>query len=474
MKTNGRPLVPYMRQSRARERTISIEEQRRDIQGWAQTAGVQLAPEVVEQNVSGSKPWRERALGEAVAACERGEAAGIVVAWQDRLSRENGSGTAEVWEALEAGGLRLVCAAEGLDTEKGDQEFPFSIKAAIAREQWKRHRANWERARRSAVERGVFLGRTPIGYRTPRDREGRALPLKIVRRLAAKVREAFELRAQGVPIAAIGRRFGWSHSTTRQILSNEVYLGVVQHGGFRNENAHDAIVSRDLFDAANAARTVQPVAPGDTTRERLLIGLARCQGCGRTLKTVRRKRADGSYVVSYFCKDAASEPCPERAYVHADDLDAFVEQWFTEEIRTVPRMVDVVAVGVALEQAQAVLAKAQVQLRRLVDNVDIDDPAVFQHAVDARQRRVAEARERVGNLSARLPRLPAGGPLWTQWDSFGVSERRKVLGGFVDRLVVARGASGDLRGNVRIFWTDGSLAFPDVADDERRVRVAAA
>jgi hypothetical protein len=31
MQGNGRPLVPYMRQSRAKERTISIEEQRRDI-----------------------------------------------------------------------------------------------------------------------------------------------------------------------------------------------------------------------------------------------------------------------------------------------------------------------------------------------------------------------------------------------------------------------------------------------------------
>jgi Resolvase, N terminal domain len=88
-RNDPRPLVPYLRQRRAKERTISIDEQRRDIERWANEAGVTLAPELVEQNVSGSKPWRERALGEAVAACERGEAAGIIVAWQDRLSREN-------------------------------------------------------------------------------------------------------------------------------------------------------------------------------------------------------------------------------------------------------------------------------------------------------------------------------------------------------------------------------------------------
>jgi hypothetical protein len=48
MKSNGRPLVPYMRQSRLKERTISIEEQRRDIQAWAQANGVTLAAEVIE------------------------------------------------------------------------------------------------------------------------------------------------------------------------------------------------------------------------------------------------------------------------------------------------------------------------------------------------------------------------------------------------------------------------------------------
>jgi hypothetical protein len=53
-RTDATPLVPYLRQSRAKERTISIDEQRRDIQTWADEAGAPLAPEVIERNVSGS------------------------------------------------------------------------------------------------------------------------------------------------------------------------------------------------------------------------------------------------------------------------------------------------------------------------------------------------------------------------------------------------------------------------------------
>jgi DNA invertase Pin-like site-specific DNA recombinase len=466
MTGNGRPLVPYMRQSRAKERTISIDEQRRDILTWANAAGVELAPEVVEQNVSGSKPWRGRALGDAVDACERGEASGIIVAYQDRLSRENGRATAEVWEALERAGARLVCAAEGLDTAAGDHEMLFTIKAAIAREQWKRFCSSWERAKRNAIDRGVPVGRAPIGYKKQKNTR-----LEVDHVEAAKVREAFELRARGVPFAAIGRRFGWSHSTVRKILANEVYLGILRYGAFVKENAHPAIVSRELFDAVQASRTTQPIPPGDTTRDRLLLGIARCSGCGHTLKVVRRQLVDGSYVAAYFCKDAATAPCAERAYVHAGELDTFVSEWFTGALRSAPRMVDVVAQARDLEDAQGAQEAAEAQLRAFVENAQIDDAVLFQRGVDARQERADLARARVQELSGRVTRTPSGGTLIDLWGTFTPAERREVLAGFVDRVTVRRGTRANLAGCVSITWADGTPV--DVVNDEARVGVAA-
>jgi DNA invertase Pin-like site-specific DNA recombinase len=464
---NGRPLVPYMRQSRRRERTISIDEQRRLIGGWkAANDDVPVGAEFVEQNVSGSKPWRQRALGDAVAACEAGEAGGIIVAWQDRLSRENGLATAEVWEALKAAGARLVCVGDGIDTATGDQEMLFTIKAAIARDGWKRYQANFEATRRNAVERGVFPGMAPIGYRHP-EKPG---PLRVVRREERKVLEAFELRAAGEPYSRIARRFGWFESTTRYLLGNEAYLGVVRHGEFRRENAHPAIVSRELFDAVQAARTVQSVPPGDTTRDRLLVGLARCGGCGATLRALRRKSRDGSYYVScYFCVDRGKHRCPDRAWVRADVLDEFVAGWFAGTLESVPRMVDVVAAGRDLEQAQAVQAKAQAQLNAYMENADATNKVLFRRGQEAREKRVREAEDKVRHLSARRIRLPAGGPLPILWEQFDTLERREVLAGFLDRVQVSRGASANLAGNVRIFWVDGTIA-----QDESGVGVAAA
>jgi DNA invertase Pin-like site-specific DNA recombinase len=464
-----KPLIPYMRQSRRKERTISIEEQRRAIEAWASASEVPLDREVVEQGVSGNKPWRERGLGEAVAACARGEAAGIIVAYQDRLSRENGLATAEVWEALDRAGARLVAAAEGLDTASGDQEMLFTIKAAIAREQWKRRRLDWENARRSAIEDGVFTGRCPYGYRA---RKGARKPLQVVAREAERVLAMYEARAAGESFTQIARRFGFSESTVRQMLSCETYLGVVRHGRFVNEHAHEPIIGRELFDAVQASRTTQPVATGELTQERLLVGIATCAHCGHTLKVLHRARADGSRNTGYYCKGTSAGSCPKpRPWVRADDLDAFVCEWFERALRTVPRMVDAVRAGQELAEAQAEHERLRRDLEQFV-TVVIEDAAVFQRGLDVRQERVAVAEERVRHLSARRSRLPVGGTLLEVWASASPLERREILAGFLDRVEVHRGAG--VPEGVRIFWQDGTVALLDVSDDEHGVGVAAA
>ncbi len=58
-----KPLIAYIRQSRKKEKTISLDSQREKIKAWARFEGETLAPEVVEQGVSGSKHWQSAASG---------------------------------------------------------------------------------------------------------------------------------------------------------------------------------------------------------------------------------------------------------------------------------------------------------------------------------------------------------------------------------------------------------------------------
>ena len=466
MKVDG-----YIRVSRVAGRSgesfISPDEQKRAVEAYALAHGLELTEWHTDLDQSGGTLNRP-AFQAALDRCRSGETGGIIAAKLDRLTRSTvGLGT--LIEEARTGGWNLIAVDFGLDLFSPNGKLVADVLAAVA--EWERRRRGdeWAAARRNAIERGVPNGRPPFGYRKRPD--GR---FEIDEAEAESVREAFRQRAAGVPFAEIGRQRGWSHSTARQILCNPAYIGVARAGEHVNEHAHPAIAERKLFDAAQAARTIQPVPPGDTTRDRLLLGLARCAGCGRTLKVVRRKRADGTYVASYFCKNAASEPCPERAYVHADELDAFVAEWFAGALETVPRMVDVVAAGRDLEQAQGEQAQAEADLNAYVETADAMDPVLFRRGLNARQERVTAACERVRHLSGRLTRLPVGGTLISLWDGFDVAERRDALTGFIGEIEVARGASRDFPGHVRIHWQDGTLASPEVADDEERVRVAAA
>jgi DNA invertase Pin-like site-specific DNA recombinase len=444
------------------ESFITTDEQRRAIEAYAAGHGLEVAEWWTDLDQSGGtleRPEFQKALNR----CRNGETGGMIAAKLDRLTRSTiGLGT--LIEEARAGSWNLIAVDFGLDLFSANGELVANVLGSVAQWERKRRGDDWSAARRSAIERGIPNGRVPLGYR--KRPNGRP---EIVERQAAKIREAFRLRAAGTPFSQIAKRFRWSHSTTRQMLCNEAYIGVARSGAFLNESAFPAIVSRQAFEAAQEGRTTQPVPEGETTKGLLLLGLARCAGCGRTLKAIRRKRADGSYVGSYYCKNAASELCTNRAYVHADELDAYIGAWFTDALKTAPRMIDVVSAGRELEAAQGEQAQAEAQLAAYVENADALDATLFQRGLASRQRRLESAQEAVRHLSARLTRLPVGGSLLNLWADFSPSERREVLGGFLDRIDVSRGASSDLAGNLRIVWADGT-----VAQDEARVRVTAA
>jgi site-specific DNA recombinase len=450
---------------RAGESFISPDEQRSAIEEWARSTRTTILEWHEDLDQSGGTLDRP-GFTLALERCRAGLTGGIVAAKLDRLTRSV-VGLASLLDDAAGHTFNVVALDLGLDLQTANGKLVANVLGSVAQWERERRRDDWTAARRNAVERGVPNGRPPFGYRKRPD--GR---FEINEEQAAIVRKVYERRAAGEPFSSIARDLGWSHSTTRQILSNEAYLGLARSGQFTKDGAHPPIVSREAFDAAQAGRTIQPVPSGATTRGRLLIGLARCGGCGRTLKVVRRPRADGSFVAAYFCKNAASEPCPSRAYVHADELDGFVAEWFEQALRTAPHVIDVVTAGRDLEQAQVEQAKAEGELYAYVETASALDPGLFQRGLDARQARADEARDRVRELSTRVTRLPSGGALVKLWGDFDQAERRDVLAGFVDRIEVDRGASVDLEECVRVVWSDGSLAYP--AHDEERARVAAA
>jgi DNA invertase Pin-like site-specific DNA recombinase len=306
-----KPIIPYLRQSKAKEQTISIEDQRRDIERWAEFKGVQLAPEVIEglradgtrRDASGAKSWRDRELGDVIERCKRGDASGVIVAYQSRLTRENGLGTAEVYDALAASGARLVCVAENIDTwgqgDPDDTEMFFTIQAAIARREWKRSRANWRKGQDAAMERGVHVGARIYGYDKTREvmsdgKPGPALPLKVNPAEAAVVQEIFRRRANGQATdrelaellsKAVGKPV--NRGRVRHMLSNRAYLGEIRlerDSGevYHKRDAHEAIVDAATFQRAQRGRGRR--GPVSRKPRRPLADVLRCESGHRMVE----------------------------------------------------------------------------------------------------------------------------------------------------------------------------------------------
>jgi DNA invertase Pin-like site-specific DNA recombinase len=454
----------YIRISKVNGRSgdsfLSPKIQRDTIERIAAAKGVELGEIVEERDVSGGKKIRDRQLGRLVEKVESGESNGLIVWRVSRFARDLQDCVETANRVTDAGG-RFI--AEDIDSTMPYYKAMLGFLGGLAEEQLEERREDFNEARRRAIERGVHVGPTPIGYR--RDPDGR---LVIYKREADKVRGAFERRANGESMTVLARETGWPHM--KKIIGNDTYLGIVRSGQYVKERAHDPIVDLDLFARANAGRTTRPVPPGETTRERLLIGLARCAGCGATLKVTRRTDRNGAQLPDvYYCRNELKRPCPARALVRCDVLDAHVADWFEDELKTNPGMVDAIAATRELEDALADEAEAQVDLTNYVTTVRVSDPAVFQAGLEAREGRLDNAKAHVADARSRVARLPEGGSLLALWHGFDPGERRFALGEWLDRVEVSRGASAGLTGNVRVVWLDGHLA-----EDEDDARVAAA
>ena len=397
-----KPLIPYLRQSKAKEQTISIEDQRRAIHSWA--AGhpdVTLAPEVVEQNVSGKKAWRSRELGEAITRIERGEAGGLIVAWQDRLSREDNLATAEVWQALDNAGARFVAAGEGLDTATGDHELLYTIKAAVARENWKRIRTYNNNGRRSMVERGVHGGNAaPLGYDGTKDGKLRG-PLT-PNTDAPRIPAAFEAMDNGGSwrdiIAILGVK---SQSAATSILRNRVYLGEARSGEFVKPDTHPPLVDEALFnrvqrrldDRARARRDHPTETVPVPRKPNVLAGVMRCAHCAHSMSPT----GSGSYRCQYKGDDAAALHPEGQPYISAKSVLPVVLEmakgWHRVHapIFLMGRELDKARMPVLVEAEDAAV-QALADIEQAHESGEVDDLAYARAATSAR-RKVESARD---------------------------------------------------------------------------------
>lgn len=439
----------YSRVSRVGDRAetlISPETQMDRIRSYAVARGLDVEMLDPELDVSGGKVQRP-ILGAAIEAIERGEAAGIIVAQLDRLSRMDIADALYTIRRIEAAGAQVIAVAENFDAGTPEGRMSRNVFLAMGEMQLDRYKAQFANAKEQAVRRGIWpFPKVPRGYSKGADR--RLVPNAD----APLIVRAFELRAGGASWSEVGRHLGRGISGAGKTIHNRVYLGEINYGEWQNLEAHPAIVPRDLWEAAQIEH---PPPPRGTRAPALLAGIIRCAGCGYVMSADRP---------IYKCRPhKAPGTCPEPAIVSRPRVERIVTDTVMAHLKSVS--FSATENTDALELANAALAAAEAELALYQQATKLSEVGVEHFASGMQQRTVAVEAARRDLARARLaaPALPSA----SDWDDLGEEDRRHLLRGALGVVWIRKRRAG---AGIRVVaagfepgefgpidWSDGDL-----------------
>ena len=436
-------LVGYVRVSsvggRAGETFISPSVQRDRVEQLARAHGHTIVAWQEDLDQPGSRLNRP-GLDEAFRLIEQGDADGLAVAKLDRFARSV-AGAAQALQRLEDAGAVLLSADLGMDTSTPAGKLMRNVLMALAEFELDRIRENWRDAKGRAIDRGVMIAPYVIaGYR--RRADGRLEPDP---ETAPVIRELFLRRAANESwrslAAFVGERIpghGWGLGSLTSLIKSRTYLGELRHGDDVNLNAHEPLVTRAEWEAAQMVKQLRPPRRVGS----LLAGIVRCAACGYTMsRETSGKRFGDTQYWYYGCrKQHAGGTCPEPTKITGPTLDEYVTELFLGRVGVEPA----VAVGeppeARMDAAIAVVESAEAELAAYRDAnlVTIIGTDAFRAGLAERAKAVDQARAQIAALRGTIPQAVPGADLADIWDNLALEERRQILAAGIDAVFVKR------------------------------------
>jgi site-specific DNA recombinase len=460
----------YIRVSQTRGREgdsfISPKVQRDCIQKWADARGVSIAAWHEDLDQSGGKLHRP-GLDTMLARIRSSQTGGLAVAHLDRLSRAGVADALRLVESVHEAGAKIAVVDLGIDPTTPVGEFSMTLFLALGRMQRRQFQERWQEAQGRAIGRGIHF-RAPFGYTKP----GKAEPIVPNAETAPLVKRAFELRAAGEAWPKIAsflnerhppnKAPAWTRSTVNHLIRNPAYLGQATCGKHVQVGAHPALVSADLWEAANAVKAQAPSrGDGEGT---LLAGILRCAGCryvmsrGATQGTGRPEQ-----LLTYACRrNHSAGRCPESCAIKRELVEQYVEEAFLERYAQVS--IEGVVDSADLDAIRQEVAEAEADLDEFRDNERVRTAlkalggSSFEDGIAARARKVIAAREKLA--AARASAVGFDLPDAVSYRNLTLPERRALLRAGIGAVFVRRSSVRGGRGRVpdpatrvHICWT---------------------
>jgi DNA invertase Pin-like site-specific DNA recombinase len=477
MPISGKPIDVYVRVSstggREGDSFQSPTRQADRCRAQLQADGLEVGEVFTDLDQSGGTMRRPQ-FDKVMERMRAGTSGGVIVADLSRLGRSTRGVLDAVTEVTEAGAQVISCS-EKLDTSSAMGRFVLTVLAALREMELDRFREQFDSATQTFLARGGHGGSfIPPGYDrdTTPGHTGRLIPNED----AAAIHGAFRMRSEGKTLREIADTLkeagvllnrpvkpqskrkrpavphaDWNESAVGQMLSNDVYLGIASARSTKREGAHQPLVTRREFDAAQAKRSAGRVQDGERTEGALLTGLLRCSSCGGVLTN------DGK---RYRCNSRGRgvQPCTKRVIINRDVVEPYVEAKALGYLGAMDFDSSSRTAGPSAARLGQAVADAEAEVAAYLLHV----PATtlgFADGLAQREATVIEARsalDRASGTDEAWTYLTAGATAET-YARMTLADKRKVISACLVRAIVEPGGGGAEK-RITVDYADHPLA----------------
>ena len=309
----------YARYSSDNQREESITAQLRAIHEYCDTNGIRILQEFKDEAKSATTDKRPQ-FQDMFAKIKERPADYLIVHKLDRFAR-NRYDAALYRKILKDNGMKLVSVLERLD------DSPESIiMEGLLESMNEYYSANLSREAKKGLKENILMGRrnggkAPIGYTIVNQH-------LVPNADAEKVRNIFEMYAEGKSYKDMMEYSGFPHANIRNMLQNEVYLGHLISGENRFDNAHEPLVSQDTWNACRRRRSsANGNASNRAKHDYMLARMLVCEKCGKPMTCLR----SGEYYF-YSCRTRGHK------YWREEELEDRVCEALSKKLRPTPEI----------------------------------------------------------------------------------------------------------------------------------------
>ena len=291
------------------KQVLSIEAQLVELREYAKRENLYIAAEFIEKK--SAKATGRPIFGKLLAEIEK--SGGNILAWHpDRLARNSVDG-GQIIYLLDSGKLGTLKFPSFWFENTSQGKFMLSIAFGQSKYYVDNLSENTKRGLRQKVRRGERPGLAPVGYIN----DVRTKTIVVDKRRSPFVIEAFELYAKGDQrlediatflasngiLTKSGKQF--PKDKIKRMLTNPFYYGHFRYFGEIHEGKHKPIISKKLFDEAQATLTRRGRPQKGATAPQIFCGLLRCATCNLAItaekKVKYQKNGNVHEYVYYRC-----------------------------------------------------------------------------------------------------------------------------------------------------------------------------